>query len=147
MKDTSFQRGFWEAPAFWESFVTPWGVQRCSWLPLGNLLASLGSLPGRPWDVFGERPGCVFLYLVAIACIFVRRSLRALAKSCFLITFVRDRCFCSIQKKPRFPFHASEVFLIFALLSRVPLKIRAHLSERVSCYVLAHFWAAFGWLL
>ena len=52
---------------FWESFASPWGVQRCSWEPLGALLASLGGLLR---DVFGERPGCVFLYLVAIAGIF-----------------------------------------------------------------------------
>ena len=56
--------------AFWESFARPWSVQRCSWEPLGALLASLAGLPGGPWDVFGQRPGCVLLYLVAIAGIF-----------------------------------------------------------------------------
>ena len=37
--------------------------------------------------------------------------------------------------------------LLFALLSRVPVIIRAHLSERVSQGVLGAFWEAFGWLL
>ena len=63
---------------------------------------------GGPWDVFGERPGCALLCIVAIAGIF---CLDILALPCeivffYLIIFVRDWCFCSIQKKPRFPFHA-----------------------------------------
>ena len=37
-----------------------------SWCSPG---VSWGS-PGGPWDVFGERPGCVLLYIVAIAGIF-----------------------------------------------------------------------------
>ena len=81
------------------------GLGVCSGVP-GALLASLRGLPGGPWDVFGERPGCVLLYIVAIAGIFCLDILAYPGEIVFLIIFVRDWCFCSIQKKPRFPFHA-----------------------------------------
>mgnify|MGYP006879296183 FL=1 len=62
MKDTSFQRGFWEAPEsllgiICEALECPAVFLGASWCSPG---VSWGS-PRGPWDVFGERAGCVFL--------------------------------------------------------------------------------------
>ena len=69
MKDTSFQRGFWEAPEsrlgiICEALVCPAVLLGASWSSPG---VSWGGSQGGTWDVFGERPHCVLLYLVAIA--------------------------------------------------------------------------------
>ena len=157
-----------------EGYIFPEGLLGGSGKPFGNHLRGLGVSSGVPgsilvlsWRLLGVSQGslgrvrgaswlclpCVFLYLVANAGIFVRISLRTLAKSCFLIIFVRDWCFCSVQKKLRFPFHAltglprGPFLLLFAVLSRGQLKIRVHLSGRLSWGVLGAFWEAFGWLL
>ena len=107
-----------------EGYIFPEGLLGGSREPFGNHLRGLGvssGVPGSllvlswrllgvsqggPWDVFGERPHCVFLYLVAICGIFYLDILAYPGEIVFLIIFVRDWCFCSIQKKPRFPFHA-----------------------------------------
>ena len=48
----------------------PWGRPKGSIGVSWGFLGCLGGLLGGPWDVFGERPGCVLLYIVAIAGIF-----------------------------------------------------------------------------
>ena len=68
MKDTSFQRGFWEAPESLLGIICE--ALECPAVFLGVFWSSPGVSQGTPWDVFGERPHCVFLYLVAIAGIF-----------------------------------------------------------------------------
>ena len=116
MKDTSFQRGFWEAPEtrlgiICEALVCPAVLLGASWSSPG---VSWGS-PRGPWDVFGERPGCVFVYRVEIAGIFVQTSLRTLAKSsCLQYPFVhgvlavskRNRASRSMQVQVRSTFGA-----------------------------------------
>ena len=49
----------------------------------------LGVSQGGPWDVFGERPGCVFLYLVAVCVIFYLDILAYPVEIVFLFIFVR----------------------------------------------------------
>ena len=69
MKDTSFQRGFWKAPESLLGIICE--ALECPAVFLGASWCSPGvSWGSGPWDVFGERPGCVSLYFVAIACIF-----------------------------------------------------------------------------
>ena len=139
-----------------EGYIFPEGLLGGSREPFGNHLRSLGVSSGVPgsllvlsWRLLGVSQGilgtCSGSVLVVSSCIllqllafFVWISLRTLAKSCFLKIFVRDWCFCSIQKKPRFLLHAltglsrGPFLLLFVVLSRVPLKIRVHLSGRVS---------------